>query len=301
MEAAGRLVSARTDDSLRNGIMLGLFKTATPVADPVPTLRDPRSQACTQAQMEEPAYAYWCAAIGEVPRHHRKQWEFCYILQALARTGKLAPDMRGLGFGVGEEPLAALMAQRGVEVLATDLDQSRAAALGWVDTDQHAAGKAALNNRALCDPDSFARLVDYRVVDMNHVPSDLAGRFDFCWSACALEHLGSIANGLAFIEKSIACLVPGGVAVHTTEFNCSSDNDTLDDASTVLFRQRDFLRLADRLRARGHRIDLTFDLGDQPLDRHIDMAPYSADRHLKLMIEKWVTTSFGLIIQKGGA
>jgi hypothetical protein len=31
------------------------------------------------------------------------------------------------------------------------------------------------------------------------------------------------------------------------------------------------------------------------------MAPYSADRHLKLMIEKWVTTSFGLVIQKGGA
>ena len=89
--------------------------------------------------------------------------------------------------------------------------------------------------------------------------------------------------------------------MHTTEFNCSSDNDTLDHASTVLFRQRDLLSLASRLRARGHRIDLTFDLGDQPLDRHVDMAPYSADRHLKLMIEKWVTTSFGLVIQKGGA
>jgi 2-polyprenyl-3-methyl-5-hydroxy-6-metoxy-1,4-benzoquinol methylase len=266
---------------------------------PVPRLRDPLSQACTQAQMDEPAYAYWCAAIGEVPRYHRKQWEFCYILQSLARNGKLAPDMRGLGFGVGEEPLAALMAQRGVEVLATDLDQSSAAALGWVETDQHAAGKAALNTRALCDPGSFARLVDYRVVDMNDVPSDLAGRFDFCWSACALEHLGSIAKGLAFIETSIACLVPGGVAVHTTEFNCSSDNDTLDHASTVLFRQRDFLDLASRLRARGHRIDLTFDLGDQPLDRHIDVPPYSADNHLKLQIQNWVTTSFGIIVRKG--
>jgi 2-polyprenyl-3-methyl-5-hydroxy-6-metoxy-1,4-benzoquinol methylase len=266
--------------------------------DSVPSLRDPLSQACTQVQMEEPAYAYWCAAIGEVPRHHRKQWEFCYILQALARTGKLAPDMRGLGFGVGEEPLAALMAQRGVRVLATDLDHASAAALGWVETDQHAASKAALNARALCSPEAFDRLVDYRVVDMNDIPADLAGRFDFCWSACALEHLGSIAQGLDFIERSIACLVPGGVAVHTTEFNCSSDDDTLDHASTVLFRQCDLRNLAGRLRANGHRLTITFDLGDQPLDRHVDIAPYSADRHLKLQIAQWVTTSFGLIIHK---
>lgn len=276
------------------------FKTVAPVADPVPVLRDPRSQACTQAQMEEPAYAYWCAAIAEEPRRHRKQWEFCYILQALAREGMIAPDMHGLGFGVGEEPLAALLAQRGVRVLATDLDAGAAQELGWVATDQHAASKAALNGRKLCPADAFAERVDFRVVDMNAIPADLVGGFDFCWSACALEHLGSIAKGLAFIERSIDCLVPGGVAVHTTEFNCSSNGDTLDNAGTVLFRKRDFEALAGRLRARGHMITLTFDTGDLPLDRHVDMAPYSADRHLKLQIEKWVTTSFGLIIRKAG-
>lgn len=267
---------------------------------PAPVLRDPRSQACTQAQMEEPAYAYWCKAIGEVPRYHRKQWEFCYILQALARHGMLAPEMHGLGFGVGEEPLAALMAQRGAQVLATDLDHSEAQALGWVATDQHAANKTALNGRKLCDPEAFDRLVDFRVMDMNAVSADLEGQFDFCWSACALEHLGSIAQGLAFIEHSVDCLAPGGVAVHTTELNCSSNDETLDNASTVLFRERDFLALAARLRANGHRIELTFDLGDMPLDRHIDVAPYSADEHLKLQIEQWVTTSFGLIIRKAG-
>jgi 2-polyprenyl-3-methyl-5-hydroxy-6-metoxy-1,4-benzoquinol methylase len=276
------------------------FKTAAPVADPEPVLRDPLSQACTQAQMEEPAYAYWCRAIGEAPRHHRKQWEFCYILQALAREGMIAPDMRGLGFGVGEEPLAALLAQRGVRILATDLDHGEAQALGWVDTDQHAASKAALNGRSLCEPAAFDDRVDFRVVDMNAIPSDLSGRFDFCWSACALEHLGSIAKGLTFIERSVNCLVPGGVAVHTTEFNCNSNSDTLDNAGTVLFRRRDFLQLADRLEAQGHSIELTFHLGDMPLDQHVDVAPYSADRHLKLQIEKWVTTSFGLIIRKKG-
>ena len=276
------------------------LKRTEPNAAIAPLLRDPLSQACTQAQMEEPAYAYWCAAIGEVPRYHRKQWEFCYILQALARSGKLAPEMRGLGFGVGGEPLTAVFAQRGVAVLATDLGQAEAQAKGWVDTAQHAATKAALNDRGLCDPARFDALVDFRVLDMNAIPDELAAQFDFCWSACALEHLGSIDQGLRFIEGSVECLVPGGVAVHTTEFNCHSDDSTLDHASTVLFRRRDFRDLAARLEASGHRIDLCFELGDLPLDQHIDMPPYSADNHLKLQIQQWVTTSFGLIVTKGG-
>lgn len=268
-------------------------------SEAMPRLRDPISQACTQAQMDEPTFGFWCAAIGEVPRYHRKQWEFCYIAQALARNGMLAPGLHGLGFGVGSEPLAALFAQRGVTILATDLEQTEAQALGWVDTDQHAASKAALNTRALCAPEAFDRLVDFRVVDMNDIPEDLAGRFDFCWSACALEHLGSIALGLAFIENSVECLVPGGVAVHTTEFNCSSNKKTLDNASTVLFRKIDFINLSARLRARGHFIDMTFDLGNQPLDTYVDTPPYSDENHLKLALADFVTTSFGIIIRKG--
>jgi len=31
------------------------------------------------------------------------------------------------------------------------------------------------------------------------LPADLTG-FDFCWSICALEHLGTIAQGLDFIK-----------------------------------------------------------------------------------------------------
>lgn len=133
---------------------------------------------------------------------------------------------------------------------------------------------------------------------MNSIPAELTGQFDFCWSACALEHLGSIKNGLRFIERSVECLVPGGVAVHTTEFNCYSDRDTLDHAGTVLFRKRDFLNLANRLAAKGAQLRLSFDLGDLPLDKHVDVAPYSPDDHLKLQLDRWVTTSFGLIIHK---
>lgn len=273
---------------------------AVAVDDMPPSLIHPVSQACTQAQMEDPAYAYWCAQIGEVPRMHRKQWEFCYILQALARYGAMAPEMRGLGFGVGEEPLTALFAARGMHITATDLEPVQAQEQGWVATDQHAHSKDALNQRGLCDPEIFNRQVEFRHSDMNAIDRDLRN-FDFCWSACALEHLGSIRKGLEFIVNSIDCLKPGGIAVHTTEFNCSSNDSTLDKASTVLFRQRDFIALGEKLKAAGHDVAFNFDIGDQPLDQHIDMPPYSADNHLKLQIQEWVTTSFGIIVRKGMA
>ena len=263
-----------------------------------PTLAAPVSQACTQAQMEEVHYTRWCNEIQEVPRSHRKQWEFCYILRALEHHGMLKPGQRGLGFGVGEEPLTAAMAVRGVQVLATDLAADEAKEKGWVDTDQHARNKEMLNTRGICSPDIFDEMVEFRHADMNAIDGGLKD-FHFCWSACALEHLGSIELGLQFIENSIECLRPGGIAVHTTEFNCLSDEETLDNDSTVLFRRRDLLLLADRLSANGHEIIFNFNLGDQPLDQHIDVPPYSANNHLKLALAGFVSTSFGIVVIKG--
>ena len=85
-------------------------------------------------------------------------------------------------------------------------------------------------------------------MDRNAIDADLEGQDDLVWSASAFEHLGSFMHGLEFVINSVKCLKPGGVAVHTTEFNCSSDADTLDNASTVLFRKRDFLLRQRRLK-----------------------------------------------------
>lgn len=263
-----------------------------------PTLDAPVSQACTQAQMESEIYAQWCAEFKEKPWLHRKQWEFVYILQCLQKGGMLEPGKRGLGFGVGGEPLPALFATKGISVLGTDLDPEHAQGLGWIETDQHAASKNAMNNRGICAPEEFDSLVDFRSMDMNAIDAGLAGQFDFCWSACALEHLGSIDKGLKFIENSIDTLRPGGLAVHTTEFNCSSNTTTLNNTSTVLFRKRDFERLGRRLARAGHQLTLNFDLGDQPADQHIDVPPYTQEPHLKLQIAKWTTTSFGIMVRK---
>jgi len=210
----------------------------------------------------------------------------------------LEEGRRGLGFGVGAEPLTAVFADRGASVLATDLEPDEAKEAGWVHTDQHAQSKQDMNNRGICAPSKFDELVDFRFMDMNNIDKDLEGQFDFVWSACAYEHLGSIMHGLEFVVNSVKCLKPGGVAVHTTEFNCSSDNETLDHASTVLFRKRDMLALQKRLKLMGGEMEFNFNLGDLPLDLHIDTAPYKEDEHLKLQIMRWAVTSFGIIVRK---
>ena len=274
-------------------------KTIIPEYEGEPSLTCPVSQACTQSQIAEPAYAYWCRQICEEPRAHRKQWEFCFILQALATRGLLAPDFRGLGFGVGEEPLSALFARHGVQVTATDLDSARAAEAGWTQTAQHARALADLNQRGICPPERFADLVSFRAADMNAIPATLKD-YDFVWSACALEHLGSIKAGGDFILKSLRTLKPGGVAVHTTEYNINNVGDTLDCASTVLFRRRDLERIIQKAIRQGFRCQLNWSVGREELDFHVDVAPYSSDKHLKLRVGSYVTTSFGLIIEKPG-
>jgi SAM-dependent methyltransferase len=228
---------------------------------------------------------------------HRKQWEFCYVAQALALHGMLAPGRKGIGFGVGSEPLTAVFAARGAFVIATDLEPERAAEIGWVDTNQHALSRQVLNERGICPPEQFESNVDFRYMNMNEIPGDL-GLFDFNWSACAFEHLGSIEQGCQFVKNAARLLAPGGVAVHTTELNCSSNEETIDNAGTVLFRKRDFEQLAYDLSREGFLLELNFNLGDLPVDQYIDVPPYLVDGHLKLQLERFVTTSFGMIVRR---
>jgi SAM-dependent methyltransferase len=227
---------------------------------------------------------------------HRKLWEWAFIAEALHERGVLRPGSRGLGFGVGKEPLVALFARLGCDIVATDVDPDSADAGGWITGGQYVGRLEGLNQHEICDPVVFESHAAYRTVDMNRVPADLTG-FDFTWSACAFEHVGSIALGQEFILRQMRCLRPGGVAVHTTEFNLGSDDATVEAGETVFFRRRDIEWLASRLRWSGHRINIDLDPGDSPADRHIDTEPWSTT-HLKLSVSGHVITSLGLIIEK---
>ncbi len=265
--------------------------------DPLPSIENPVSQLCTQNQFDEDIYEYLVHELKETKRYHRKQWEFVYVLQAVTANGLLTSGKKALGFGVGKEPLPAVFAKNGVKVLATDLETELAVNIGWQATNQHAHNLDDLNNRGICDATEFTNLVTFQFADMNHISLELVD-FDFCWSSCAFEHLGSIEAGLKFVENSLKCLKPGGFAIHTTEFNCQSNDDTLKSGGTVLFRQRDILELEARLKNAGHQISLNLNPGDRKLDRYIDLPPYSDNRHLKLQLKKYVATSIGIIVQK---
>lgn len=268
--------------------------------DPRPDGQPPlRSKLCTQSDCLRASYPYWIGKIGETPRFQRKMWELWFVCQALHERGMLQPGRAGMAFGVGQEPLPSLFASLGCDILATDQGLAGAEQQGWAATHQHASDLAALHKSWICDERTFARRVSWQALDMREIPDELRGSVDFCWSTCAFEHLGSLGAGIDFVLAAMKVLRPGGVAVHTTEFNLSSNKETLESEQLSLYRQCDMERLADELRAAGH-LPEPFDwrAGVGILDRYIDLPPYRSFPHLKLRIEQYTCTSIGLIVQK---
>ncbi len=264
----------------------------------------------TQDDMESDWCAYWARELRVSLVMHRKLWELCYVLQALWERGCLEPGKRGVVFGCGRESLPSYLAAKGVFTLATDLPRNAAAAKGWAATAQH-AGEDELFHPHLCSRMEFDRHVERRDVDMNAIPADIQD-FDFCWSICSFEHLGSIENGLAFVEKAMKTVKPRGVAVHTTEFNFLNADRTLDRGPTVLFLRRHFEELRQRLlNANQFVTPMDFDVGHKPMDKFIDLPPYPIggrahlfehwrdSYHLKAMCDGFPTTCYGLIVRRG--
>jgi hypothetical protein len=254
------------------------------------------SQPCTYAQITCLRYQVLARELDEEPLVHRKQWEWCFIVQALIDSGAVRPGARGLGFGVGREPIVGTLADRGCRVTATDLPSEHRDVEVWQRSGQHAATLADLDPRQLCDPTLLAERVEFRAVDMRAIPDDLRD-YAFCWSACAFEHLGSLDAGLDFVTRSLETLRPGGIAVHTTEFNVSSNRNSVEVGPTVAYRARDLSGLARRLRADGHRIDFRWGIGRSGPDRHIESEPYT-ETHLRVGFHSEAITSFGLVIRR---
>jgi hypothetical protein len=264
------------------------------------------SQLCRFAALDSATFRDWVEALHEPWRPHRKLWELAFICQALAERDMLRPGRRGLGFAVGAEKLPALFAARGCQITATDLPGDDNRRTPWAETGQWVGELEQLNAHGLCEPAAFAERVSYRPVDMNHVPADLTG-FDFTWSTCSFEHCGTLELGLEFLARQMDCLVPGGVAVHTTEFNLSSNDDTVAEGSFVIYRLRDIEEFCSRLVAAGHSVEpLDLDPGQHHLDRHIDKPPYhdiqtapaAAVKHLRLDLLGHASTSIALVIRK---
>lgn len=267
-----------------------------------PSFDAPDSQLVSEAQFHSPRFEFWRRVFRMAPGLNRKLWEYLYIVNALDHYVGLCDGTRILGFGVGYEQIPAVLAARGCGVTATDYVEAGEWAAQSIDDvalrprDEDA--DPTLASLELGDADVIRRLIEFRNVDMNRIPNDLRG-YDGLWSCGSLEHIGGLQNGLDFIESSLDCLRPGGIAVHTTEFNVSSNEATLDTAGMSFYRASDILSLAARLTSAGHGIVLNLTRGTGPIDNHVDKPPYHYDLTMNALVAGYLITSIGLIIQKG--
>jgi len=253
---------------------------------------------CSQKQLESKVFQNWAITFAQTKDLlHRKTWEWSFIAQALYERGFLKNGMKGLGFAVGTEPLASYFCNSGVLITATDLFTDKAKIGGWVDSNQHADGISKLNSLKLCSEELFKQNCKFFHLDMNEIPDDLTG-FDFIWSSCSLEHLGSLKHGEDFIYNSMKCLKPGGYAIHTTEYNVSSNTKTVESRDLSVYRRIDIEKIVFKLKRNGHHVNISFALGSMAADKIIDVPPYKLNSHLKLKLDKYVITSIALIIQK---
>lgn len=260
------------------------------------------SRCCTQKDFEREDFKVTAnqLMLDISDRLERKHWEFIYIVNVLEQQGLLKEGRRGIGFAVGREPLPSFFASRHMKILATDLDPNDERAANWMATGQHSEGYwEQLYYNKICKKEDFEKYVSFRYIDMNCIPDDLEG-FDFCWSSCAVEHVGSLQKAVECLKDMLKVLKPGGFAINTTEFNLSSNKETLEEGGSILFRRKDFEELAQWCKEQGHEMEVSFKRGNMNGDRYVDIPPYFVftKYHLTLMVEKYATTSFAIIIRK---
>jgi len=88
------------------------------------------SRAASAAECDDPTYLAWWRSMMDIPAdytytpedegvgpYNRKVWEWGLIAEAVSSCGLMSAGHSALGFGVGNEPLPALFAGRGMTVL----------------------------------------------------------------------------------------------------------------------------------------------------------------------------------------
>eukprot|EP01064_Diplonema_japonicum_P024191 TRINITY_DN346_c0_g1_i1.p1 TRINITY_DN346_c0_g1~~TRINITY_DN346_c0_g1_i1.p1 ORF type:complete len:366 (+),score=90.76 TRINITY_DN346_c0_g1_i1:88-1185(+) len=267
-----------------------------------PNLTAFRSRLCTYTQVSQEWVTTYLAEMGDGPnRIHRKQWEFAVIVEALDKLNVIREGSRGLGFAVGQEPLARYFVKRGSRVTVSDMPLQNNYRGEWASTGQHAGQLENTFKPGLITLEEYTMRANFEPIDMNKIPKHLLqGEYDFIWSCGSLEHVGVGQASLQFVINSLDALKVGGVAAHTTEFLLNS-RDTFESNGLNFFTEQEMRDWATVLRELGHTVieqefaaGTTFDIdaqGDHRTDNHIQLL----DHYSKARVH----TSVSLIIIKG--
>jgi len=256
-----------------------------------------QARLCTQKDFETDWFKKYTKELNQEFCYRRKLWEFVSIVDTLHDLNMFNNNYSGLGFAVGTEPLSSYFIKHGCNIVASDyvIEDS-----SWTNGNQLGTGLKSLNEHKIISDKLLSKRAEFKNVDMNNIPENLKDEeFDFLWSSCAFEHLGSLENGLKFVKESLKCLTPGGFAIHTTEFNCNSNINTISEGNSVIYRKQDIERLENSIKAIAKFYPIDYSLGNMEYDYIVDSPPYfSQNIHLKLDLFGYTTTSLLIIIQK---
>jgi SAM-dependent methyltransferase len=150
--------------------------------------------------------------LHEVPRFHRKQWEFAAKFNALQASGALHAGARGISFGSGQELLIYALANHVRRIWATDIynDQTIWPDARTSDIDAFVRGNPPF-------PTQVDR-ISAKNMDMRQIEFEDES-FDFAYSSSAVEHIGGWDDFRRHLSEVRRVLKPGGVYVLTTDIS----------------------------------------------------------------------------------
>lgn len=172
--------------------------------------------------------------LRESARLHRKQWEFAMIFLTLKKYGLLNENKIGLSLGGGNERVLYSIAKYVRKLIVTDLYEDNTS---W---------DCARTN----DPDEFIKFSKPFPVDDDKLQAlrmDMRNldfednAFDFCYSSCAIEHIGEHNDFLQHFNEVNRVLKDGGIYVLTTELQFGEQ--TIRDQNNFIFSKEHIAEL----------------------------------------------------------
>lgn len=215
LAAAGEAIETRStgfgSDTIQS-VAVPLLLSMAP-----PSFAQPVSQPCTTGQLREPAFRARCGSIPDLPVDRLEQWPIAYILQALDRYGVLRPGACGLMLGSANDVMERAIVAAGASYqrmgLTTDGDESSSP-----------------------------------TIDADALPGDLFA-FDFLLSLRATDGLHDDRQAVRFIERSMECLRPEGLAVHVVGYHPAPAA-----VPAIALDRNGLERIAISLISRGHQM-----------------------------------------------
>jgi SAM-dependent methyltransferase len=148
--------------------------------------------------------------LREVPRFHRKQWESAMIFRTLRDNGKMNETKLGLSMGGGKELIAYAIAPHVKRLVVTDLYEMNTT---WDCAKTDDPDEYIKQNKPFPVDDAKLEALRMDMRDLKFPDKT----FDFCYSTCAVEHIGDREDFLRHFNEVARVLKDDGVYVFTTE------------------------------------------------------------------------------------